>query len=101
MKLPSAIAAAQGNAERLYTLAMLAVTMLKSAHQSSSQDGPTNYAVLSPHYPPAAWWPVRTGSNAYCTGYADALQDGSIVACGAFVCWPEERWGEILDGPRE
>lgn len=66
---------------------------------SLAQLQPENYRVLSPMWHgPHAWFEVASGGKLYCIGYADAQSNGSIVACGRFVCYPEESYGDEVEG---
>ena len=97
-KLLLALEASRGNADRLYQQAVMLGEILRQIDAGHTGKGPGNYQVLSPHYQGYAWWPVVAGTRDYCQGYAEALSGGVIVVCGQFICWPEERWSELVEG---
>lgn len=57
-----------------------------------------NYCVLSSQYDGCDWFTIAQGTKEYCIGYADARNDRSIVACGTFICWPEDQYGDAVEG---
>lgn len=43
---------------------------------------------------------LHSGTKEACQGYAEAIEsdwDTVVVVCGQFVCWPEDRWGMMLE----
>ena len=59
-----------------------------------------NYSVISTHHS-CKFFAVGHGTKEYCVGYCKGTSGQYFVVCGKFVVWPEERYGELVDGEIE
>lgn len=72
---------------------------LKAILQAMNGRGPTtpdNYRVLSRNGD--GWWEHETGTRDYCIGYCDG-GGGDVVACRNMIVYPDEQWGDEIEGP--
>jgi hypothetical protein len=82
-------AAKEGDIAYLKTIA---TQLLDQVSQHPLADPPGYRVINVQEYDPPGLQ-VFDGTRNTCIGYASA-QSGCIVACGSFIVWPEEQWGD-------